>query len=175
MVDQATVGRRLASLEQSLGATLFLRTSAGYALTAAGEVAMAAALDMEASAADLQRRILGMDDRLAGVVRVTTTESFAADFIIPAMARMRLEHPNIEVQLQASTQMLNLTKREADIAVRNQKPDNPDLVVRRVARWSAGLFATAGYLQARGTPSRERPSPATTWCSTSPTWTAART
>lgn len=152
VVDQATVGRRLASLEQSLGATLFLRTSAGYTLTAAGEVAMAAALDMEASAADLQRRILGMDDRLAGVVRVTTTESFATDFIIPAMARMRLEHPNIEVQLQASTQMLNLTKREADIAVRNQKPDNPDLVVRRVARWSAGLFATAGYLQARGTP-----------------------
>ncbi|QHG67933.1 LysR family transcriptional regulator [Pseudomonas putida] len=152
-VDQATVGRRLASLESALAATLFLRTSSGYSLTSAGEVAMRAALEMEAAAAGLQRQILGMDERLSGVVRVTTTDSFALDFIIPAVARLRLDHPGIEVQLQASTQMLNLSQREADIAVRTHKPDNPELVVRRLARWHSGLFASCEYLQRCGEPS----------------------
>ncbi|MEN5303347.1 MULTISPECIES: LysR family transcriptional regulator [unclassified Pseudomonas] len=151
-VDQATVGRRLASLEGALDATLFLRTSSGYSLTSAGEVAMRAALEMEAAAAGLQRQILGLDDRLSGVVRVTTTDSFALDFIIPAVARLRLKHPGIEVQLQASTQMLNLSQREADIAVRTHKPDNPELVVRRLARWHSGLFASREYLQRCGEP-----------------------
>ncbi|WP_394558889.1 LysR family transcriptional regulator [Aquipseudomonas alcaligenes] len=151
-VDQATVGRRLASLEQALGATLFLRTSGGYSLTAAGEVARAAAQQMEASAAELQRHILGMDDRMAGEVRITTSESFAIDFVLPAIARVRQEHPNIAVQLHASAQMLNLSLREADIAIRNVKPDNPDLIVRRVARWSAALHASADYVQAHGIP-----------------------
>lgn len=151
-VDQATVGRRLASLERSLEATLFLRTSAGYSLTAAGEIALAAAQAMESSAAQLQRQILGMDDRMSGVVRVTTTDSFAADFIIPALALLHREEPGIEVQLQTSTQMLNLSKREADIAVRTHQPENPDLIVRRLARWGSGLFASAQYIEQRGVP-----------------------
>lgn len=151
-VDQATVGRRLAALEGSLNATLFLRSSSGYALTGAGEVAMRAAVEMEAAAAGLQRQILGLDDRLSGVVRVTSTDSFAIDFIIPAVAELRRVHPGIEVQLQASTHMLNLSKREADIAVRTQKPDNPELVVRRLARWHSALFASTEYLQRHGAP-----------------------
>jgi len=151
-VDQATVGRRLSSLESALDATLFLRTSSGYSLTSAGEVAMRAALEMETAAAGLQRQILGMDERLSGAVRVTTTDSFALDFIIPAIARLRLDHPGIEVQLHASTQMLNLSQREADIAVRTHKPDNPELVVRRLARWNSGLFASREYLQRSGEP-----------------------
>ncbi|WEJ74977.1 LysR family transcriptional regulator [Pseudomonas sp. PSE14] len=151
-VDQATVGRRLASLERSLDATLFLRTSAGYSLTAAGEIAMSAALNMESSAAELQRQILGMDDRMSGVVRITTTDAFATDFIIPAIATLHRQEPGIEVQLQTSTQMLNLSKREADIAVRTHQPENPDLIVRRLARWDSGLFASRGYIEERGVP-----------------------
>ncbi|MGE8111494.1 LysR family transcriptional regulator [Pseudomonas sp. NPDC086566] len=151
-VDQATVGRRLASLEGALDATLFLRTSSGYSLTSAGEVAMRAALEMEAAAAGLQRQILGLDERLSGVVRITSTDAFASEFIIPTVAQLRLEHPGIEVQLHASTQMLNLSQREADIAVRTLKPDNPELVVRRLARWRTGLFASHEYLQRRGEP-----------------------
>ncbi|GAB7528626.1 LysR family transcriptional regulator [Pseudomonas sp. 3A(2025)] len=151
-VDQATVGRRLTSLEQALGATLFLRISGGYSLTPAGEAAHATALAMEAATADLQRRIMGMDQRMSGVVRVTTTDSFAIDFIIPALARLHQVHPGIQVQLQTSPQVLDLTKREADIAVRPIRPQNPDLVARRIVRWGSALFASANYLQARGTP-----------------------
>jgi DNA-binding transcriptional LysR family regulator len=149
-VDQATVGRRITALEKSLSATLFLRTSEGYALTAVGEAALAAVEKMERSALELQ--IQGLDDRLTGLVRVSTTDSMAIDFLIPAIARLHQQHPDVSVQLDASTQILSLAKREADIAVRNTRPDNPDLIARRIARWPVGLFASQAYVDAHGVP-----------------------
>ena len=151
-VDQATVGRRINALEKSLGATLFLRTSEGYALTALGEAALLSVEKMERSALDLERQIQGLDDRLTGTVRVSTTDSLAIDFLIPAIAHLHDKHPDVRVQLDASTQILSLAKREADIAVRNQRPDNPDLIARRIARWPVGLFAAQGYIDRHGVP-----------------------
>jgi DNA-binding transcriptional LysR family regulator len=151
-VDQATVGRRVNALEKSLGATLFLRTSEGYALTAVGEAALLSVEKMERSALDLQRQIQGLDERLTGTVRVSTTDSLAIDFLIPAIACLHDKHPDVRVQLDASTQILSLAKREADIAVRNTRPDNPDLIARRIARWPVGLFASQGYVERHGVP-----------------------
>jgi DNA-binding transcriptional LysR family regulator len=151
-VDQATVGRRISALEKTLSATLFLRTSDGYALTAVGEAALRSVEKMEQSALDLQRQIEGLDDRLTGTVRVSTTDSLAIDFLIPAMARLHARHPDVRVQLDASTQILSLAKREADIAVRNTRPDNPDLIARRIARWPVGLFASQAYIETNGSP-----------------------
>lgn len=153
-VDQATVGRRLAALEHALGATLFLRTSEGYVLTPAGENALRSAEQMEKSANALIRQAQGADSRLAGEVKVTTTDSLALQFVIPAMARLHAAHPDVSVVLNTSTQMLNLARREADIAIRNMKPENPDLVARRLARWTVGLFASPAYLAERGEPAR---------------------
>lgn len=152
-VDQATVGRRITALEKSLSAALFLRTPDGYALTAVGEAALEAVEKMEHSALELERRIQGLDDRLIGNVRVATTDSLAIDFLIPAIARLHGRHPDVRVQLDASTQILSLVKREADIAVRNTRPDNPDLIARRIARWPVGLFASRAYVDAHGQPS----------------------
>ncbi|MBC3301640.1 LysR family transcriptional regulator [Pseudomonas sp. SWRI18] len=151
-VDQATVGRRINALEKSLDATLFLRTSEGYALTALGEAALLSVEKMERSALDLERQIQGLDDRLTGTVRVSTTDSLAIDFLIPAIAHLHDKHPDVRVQLDASTQILSLAKREADIAVRNQRPDNPDLIARRIARWPVGLFAAQRYIDRHGVP-----------------------
>lgn len=151
-IDQATVGRRVVALEKSLDATLFLRTSEGYALTALGEAALSAVEKMEHSALELERRIQGLDDRLTGEVRVSTTDSLALDFLIPAIARVHARHPDVRVHLDASTQMASLSKREADIAVRNTRPENPDLIARRIARWPLGLFASQGYLDTHGVP-----------------------
>jgi len=151
-VDQATVGRRVNALEKSLNATLFLRTSEGYALTAVGEAALQSVERMERSALDLERQVQGLDDRLTGTVRVTTTDSLAIDFLIPAIARLHDVHPDVRVQMDASTQFLNLAKREADIAVRNTRPDNPDLIARRIARWPVGLFASQAYIDRYGAP-----------------------
>jgi DNA-binding transcriptional LysR family regulator len=151
-VDQATVGRRVNALEKSLNATLFLRTSEGYALTAVGEAALQSVEKMERSAIDLERQVQGLDDRLTGTVRVTTTDSLAIDFLIPAIARLHDAHPDVRVQMDASTQILSLAKREADIAVRNTRPDNPDLIARRIARWPVGLFASQAYIDRHGVP-----------------------
>lgn len=151
-VDQATVGRRINALEKSLSATLFLRTSEGYALTAVGEAALLSVEKMERSALDLQRQIQGLDDRLTGTVRVSTTDSLAIDYLIPSIAQLHAKHPDVRVQLDASTQLLSLAKREADIAVRNQRPDNPDLIARRIARWPVGLFAAQAYIDRHGIP-----------------------
>ncbi len=151
-LDQATVGRRIAALERVLGATLFLRTSDGYVLTSAGEVALKAAEKMEQFANDLVRQTQGVDTRLEGDVRVTTTDSLALEFLIPAIGRLHAAHPDVRVLLNTSTQLLNLAKREADIAVRTMKPENPDLIARRLARWPTGLFASKRYLKRHGEP-----------------------
>ncbi len=151
-VDQATVGRRIAALEKSLSATLFLRTSEGYALTAIGEAALKSVEKMEHCTLELERQIQGLDDRLTGNVRVSTTDSLAIDFLIPAIARLHEQHPDVRVQLDATTQMLRLARGEADIAGGNARQDDPELIARRIARWPVGLFASQTYVDVHGVP-----------------------
>lgn len=151
-IDQATVGRRIASLEHTLGATLFLRTSTGYELTPVGRIALRAAEAMEQSAHDLVRHTQGVDKRLAGEVKLSTTDALAQEFIMPAIARLHAKHPDVSVMLDTSTQVLNLAKREADIAIRTIKPRNPDLLARQLARWEVGLYASPDYVRSRGLP-----------------------
>ncbi len=151
-VDQATVSRRIAAMEQALGSTLFLRTVSGYQLTGVGESVLDVAERMEASAIELVRRAQGQDSALSGEVRVTTTDSLAVDFVIPAVARLQARHPDVRIALNSSSDVLNLSRRDADIAIRTLKPDNPDLVVRRLASWTMGLFAAQGYLDLHGEP-----------------------
>jgi DNA-binding transcriptional LysR family regulator len=151
-IDQATAGRRLAALEASLDARLFLRTPGGYVPTAAGELAFSAAQRMEQAADQLQRQMQGMDHRLSGVVRVAASETVARYFIMEAVRRVQAQHPDIRVVLSASIQISNLTRREADLAIRNIKPDNPELIQRHLARKEVGLYASRAYLAAHGEP-----------------------
>ena len=151
-LDQATVGRRLAALERALGATLFLRTSSGYVPTSVGEIALRAAEKMEQSANDLVRQTQGVDERLAGEVRVTTTDTIGLEFVMSAIRSLHDEHPNVRVLLDTSTQVQNLAKREADIAVRTIRPENPDLLTRKLATWPMGLYASVDYLERHGEP-----------------------
>lgn len=151
-IDQATAGRRLAALESSLGARLFLRTPSGYVPTPAGELAAAAATQMEQGAEQLQRQMQGMDERLCGVVRLAATDITARHFLLPALHRLHQEHPKIRVVLSTSTQLTNLTKREADIAVRTVRPDAPDLIARHLKRLHTGMYASKAYVKKRGLP-----------------------
>ncbi|MDH1701935.1 LysR family transcriptional regulator [Comamonas terrigena] len=151
-VDQATVGRRLNALESELGAKLFLRAKDGYLLTAAGETALAAARRMESAALELRTKIEGQDKHPGGLVRVTSTDSIAIDLLLPAVERLQQQWPNIRVDLEVSTQLLSLSRRQVDIAFRNVRPDAPDLVVRRVVAWPVGLFASEAYLARFGEP-----------------------
>ncbi|HTR09592.1 MAG TPA: LysR family transcriptional regulator [Paraburkholderia sp.] len=151
-IDQATVGRRLAVLERTLGATLFLRTSNGYELTPVGRIAIRAAEAMEQSAHDLVRHTQGVDKRLAGEVKLSTTDALAQEYVVPAIERLHARHPDVSVVLDTTTQVLNLAKREADIAIRTVRPRNPELLARRLASWEVGLFASPDYVRRRGEP-----------------------
>ena len=151
-VDQATVGRRLAAMEQSLGARLFLRTPAGYVPTPAGELAFTAAERMELAADQLQRQMQGIDDRLCGVVRVAATDTMAKHYLFIALQRLRALHPDIRVVMSTSTQLSNLTRREADLAVRTLRPSSPDLISRHLTRRAVGLYASKSYLKTHGEP-----------------------
>jgi len=117
-IEHSTVFRRLNAIEKQLGTKLFARSRSGYTPTANGELAAAAASAMEAEALAIERRMLGDDARLSGVVRVATTELFAA-YLLPAVLKgFFTEHPDIEVELDVSSQAVDLTRREADIALR---------------------------------------------------------
>jgi DNA-binding transcriptional LysR family regulator len=151
-IDQATVGRRLAGLERSLGATLFLRTPAGYVPTPAGEAAARSAALMEEAALQLQREMQGSDHRLEGVVRVATTDTLAVHFVMAALARLHEIHPDIAIELHVDTSITSLTRREADLAVRTLRPTEPDLISRHLTRRAAGLFASRAYVERRGVP-----------------------
>jgi len=151
-VARATVGRRLAALEAALGVRLFLRTPGGYVPTPAGELAGAAAERMEQAAHQLQRQLQGLDEKLCGVVRVAASDTMGSFYVMPALTRVREAHPDIKVVLSTSTQVTNLTRREADLAVRTVKPTDPDLISRRLARVPLGVYASRAYLQRRGVP-----------------------
>ncbi len=153
-IDQATVGRRLAALEKSLEARLFLRTSNGYVPTPAGELALQAAETMERAADQLVRQTQGIDERVSGTVRVATSDTIGSHLMIAAVQQVQAAHPDLRVVLTTSVQLTNLARRDADIAVRNVRPDNPDLISRRLARREMGLYASKAYLKAHGEPRR---------------------
>jgi len=151
-IDQATAGRRLAALETALNAKLFLRTPSGYLPTPAGEAAARSAQAMEEAALALQREMQGIDNRLAGVVRVATTDTLAVHFVMAAMAALHAQHPEIRIELTVDTAITSLTRREADLAVRTLRPVEPDLVSRHLTRRAGGLFASRTYIERHGMP-----------------------
>ena len=153
-IDQATVGRRLAAMESSLNAKLFLRTPGGYVATPAGDLAASAAEQMETAADRLQREMQGIDHRLSGTIRVATSDTMAAHFVVDAMQRLHVRHPDIRIVLSAATQLSSLTRREADLAIRTVRPDSPDLISRHLTRRTLGLYASRAYLEKHGMPTQ---------------------
>lgn len=151
-VAQSTVGRRLASLEASLGVRLLNRTPDGYLPTPAGEEVRAQAERLEAEALILERTVGGRDTRLAGLVRVTCGETVASRILAPCVAELHAEHPDMMVELISNPRELSLAMREADISVRLTRSDQHDLYVRKIGTLDFGLYASPAYLERQGTP-----------------------
>ena len=149
-VAQSTVGRRLTSLEASLGVRLLNRTPAGYEPTLAGHEVRERAERLEAEALTLERRVGGRDTRLAGLVRVTCAETVASHILAPCFAALHAQQPDIMIELIPNPRELSLSMREAEISVRLIRPEQNDLVVRRVGGLAFGLYASPAYLAHRG-------------------------
>lgn len=151
-VDATTVGRRLAVLEEELGTRLFDRTPAGLVLTASGRNIRGTVEEMEASVHAVERKAGGDDTRLEGVVRVTLTEAFAVNTLLPRFGPFHERHPGIEVRFLTDYGALNLARREADLAVRLTRPKEEALVARKVGEIAITLYASEAYLARRGLP-----------------------
>ncbi|WP_374274187.1 LysR family transcriptional regulator [Brevundimonas sp.] len=147
--DHTTVGRRIAALEAELGARLFDRTPGGHVLTPHGERLMPMAETMESLAIRAAGELGEADQALTGVVRIGAPEGFGSHVIAPLMATLADRHPELEIQLVAMPGLVNLTKREADIAVTLSAPREGRLVSRRLTDYRLSLYAAAAYLNAR--------------------------
>ncbi len=117
-VNHATVLRRVAQLEGRLGARLFDRLPTGYRMTGAGEDVLGLAEQMEATSNHLETRVLGRDQDVRGLLRVTLTPMLASHLLMPDLAAFARSHPEVEVELLSLDEPVNLTNREADIAIR---------------------------------------------------------
>ena len=117
-VSHSTVARRVETLETRLGVKLFDRHRDGYQLTGAGSEMVSGAERVEREMAALERGLIGQDARLEGPVRVTCTDTFIASILIGALAALCEQHSGIELELAADPRNLDLSKREADVALR---------------------------------------------------------
>lgn len=136
-LDTSTVSRRLTAFETSLGQRLFERSRDGLHPTHAAEAVLAAAEAMEAAIGRLGRDASNVETEPAGIVRLSVAPGMADVFVAPALARLHAEHPGIDIELDASMRTLDLTRHEADLALRSVRPRGADLVMAKLgtARW----------------------------------------
>jgi len=139
-LDTSTVSRRLTALESALGIRLFERTREGLIATRGAEKALPAAEAMEAAHGRLTREASDLESEAEGVVRLSVAPGMADAFIAPALVRLRAKHPKIDIELDASVRPLDLTRHEADLALRSVRPHGAELVVTKIgsARWICG-------------------------------------
>ena len=150
-VSHPTVGRRIKALENEAEQALFRRTSDGLVLTDAGDRVLALAQSMENSALAMERRLAGNHERLEGMLRIASAEWFAGYVLAPVLAELTRRHPAVVPEVIASYRLLDLSRREADVAFRLVPFSEPDIVQRRLMSMAYGVYGsadTASALQA---------------------------
>ena len=152
-VNHSTVFRRVNAFEESLGVRLFDRVSGGYVLTPAGEEMAVSAARVDDEVSSIERHLAGKDFQLSGNLRVTTTEAVAEGYLMAKVVEFRRAYPEILVDLVVGYQVYDLSKREADIAIRPGASPPEHLIARRLVRLHWGVYGTAAYLRRHGEPS----------------------
>ncbi|MBU3030406.1 LysR family transcriptional regulator [Paracoccus marinaquae] len=144
-MDASTVGRRIARLEQAVEAVLFAKTPQGYSLTAEGARLVGPAEAAEQAAAAAAEATRG-EAGISGLLRIGAPDG-CANYLLPQVARSMCEaHPGLEIQIVALPRVVNLSKREADMAITVSPPDTGRLTVQRLSDYHLHLAAHADYL-----------------------------
>jgi DNA-binding transcriptional LysR family regulator len=145
--DHATVSRKIGALENCLKVKLFDRKPSGCTPTVHGERLLASAEAMERLAMFAQSEIGEADLSLSGTVRVGAPEGFGSYFLAPHLGALKTQHPDLFIELVAIPKVISLSKREADIVVTLDQPEDGRLFARRLTNYQLGLYASAGYLR----------------------------
>ncbi|WP_108815471.1 LysR family transcriptional regulator [Loktanella sp. Alg231-35] len=149
---QPTVGRQVAALEQDLGVTLFERAGRSLVITSAGQDLLEHVQAMGDAASRISMVAAGQSQDVAGKVSITASDLFAAAFLPQVLKKLRKQAPGLIIDIVASNRLENLTRRDADIAIRHVRPDQPDLIARQLADAQAGYYAATTYLDDHGRP-----------------------
>jgi DNA-binding transcriptional LysR family regulator len=142
-VNHSTVFRRLGQIEEQLGLPLFERRKTGYVATVAGAEMAALAGRMEEDVTAFGRRLAGRDVAPSGEVRVTTTDTLYLNMLLPIFAAFRLSNPAIRLDVVIGNQTLNLSRRDADVAIRASDTPGETLVGRRLATLTWAIYGRA--------------------------------
>ncbi len=148
-VDRNTVARRVAALEEELGLALFERGPQGWTRTTAGEELAQMASRVEEDVLALARHAEARDQALSGTVRLTTATHLSAFLLVPALPALRARHPGLLLEIAADQRTFDLTRREADLALRMGRPRDAGLVTRKLSDVAYGLYASREYLGGR--------------------------
>jgi len=140
-VDQTTVARRLRALEDTLGTPLFERSDKHWRPTAVGASVLERATRIEEDVAGLARLAETGTRTVSGVVRTTSVSAIASDYLVPRLNGLYARHPELIVELIASNDNLNVSRREADIAIRLARPESGDFLIRKLADVGFAVYA----------------------------------
>ncbi|NIY99325.1 LysR family transcriptional regulator, partial [Salipiger sp. HF18] len=153
--DPATVGRRVARLEETLGQTLFAKSPQGYALTEAGTRLLRHAEEAEQALGLGAQAVRGAGEGMSGQIRIGAPDG-CANFLLPQVcAEIGAQNPDLEIQIVALPRIVNLSRREADLAIGVSAPTAGRLVVQKLADYKLHLAASEDYLE-RHPPIRSR-------------------
>ena len=153
---QPTLGRQVAALEEDLGVTLFERVGRSLSLTQSGLELLDHFRAMGDAASRISLAASGQSQAIEGQVSITATNTMAIYHLPAMLKRIREEAPGIEIEVVASNDIRDLTRREADIAIRHVRPEQPDLIARLVGESSAHFYASTEYLDKHGRPETAR-------------------
>ena len=149
---QPTLGRQVDALEKELGVILFERVGRGLTLTPGGLELLDHVRAMGEAANRMSLTSAGQSQSVEGKVVIASSEIYAAFLLPPILAKLRKAQPGIEIEIVVSTKASDLLRREADIAIRNFRPSEPDLVARKIRDVPARLYAAPAYLESLNNP-----------------------
>ena len=149
---QPTLGRQVDALEEELGVILFERVGRGFMLTPSGLELLDHVRAMGDAANRVSLTAAGQSQSIEGKISIAASETYAAILLPPIIAKLRQTEPGIHVEIVASTKASDLRRHEADIAIRNFQPTEPDLIAKKIRDVPARLYATPGYLERIGNP-----------------------
>ncbi len=151
-MTQPTLGRQVDALEAELGVILFERAGRGLVLTPSGLELLDHVREMGEAAGRMSLAASGQAHEIEGSITLTASEMYSAHYLPPAIARLRREAPGIAVEIVSSNATVDLRRREADIAIRNFRPEQPDLIARKVGDDTARVYASKAYFGDRDLP-----------------------
>ena len=151
-LNHATVGRRLDGLEKAIAAKLFERRPNGCVLTADGAAFLPAAERMEAEMLSARAALGSAEVGLTGTVRIGAPDGFGTAFLAARLGRLSEQHPGLTIQLVPVPRAFSLSRREADIAITMDRPEEGRLVAQKLVDYALGLYASSAYLDAHGRP-----------------------